>query len=169
VDSAEANGYPITIEVDGVVVTAGDQAKPTDHAPSGCFLVAGKKIVLGGSDKPVKPVRGYYIRLGPATWYNAVGWRARNSMSRNKGDTLLAKLSERRLLRVCFGSYNVVVNQNKYVREYRLWADGEYVGVRGSEAAMFNFGSCTDISALSVSVEPEWDNGSEDAFGHLVF
>ncbi len=169
VDAAEPGGYPISIEADGVVVTAGAPAALAGHAPGGCFLVSGKKIVLSGAARPQKPVNGYYVRLGALPWSNAVGWQARKSTTSGGERVLLAKLPQQRLLRVCFGNYNVIANPAPYLKDYRLWADAGYVNVRGSEAAIFNFGACTDVSTSLLAVEPQWTGGIDASQGRLVF
>lgn len=169
VDAAEPGGYPITIEADGVVISTGTPAAAAGHAPGGCFLVSGKKIVLNGAAKPLKPVNGYYIRLGALPWSNAVSWQARKLAAASADRTLLARFPQQRLLRVCFGSYNVLGNPPPYIRDCRLWADSGHVVARGSEVAVFNFGSCTDVSASLLAVEPQWAAGVDVGQGRLVF
>jgi hypothetical protein len=169
VDAAEPGGYPISVEADGVVISTGAPAAAAGHAPGGCFLVSGKKIVINGAARPLKPVNGYYIRLGALPWSNAVSWQARKLAAATADRTLLAQFPQQRLLRVCFGSYNVLGNPPPYIRDYRLWADGGHVVVRGSEAAVFNFGSCTDVSASLLAVEPQWAAGVDVSQGRLVF
>lgn len=169
VDAAEPGGYPISVEVDGVAISTGTPAAATGHAPGGCFVVSGKKIVLNGPTRPQKAVNGYYIRLGALPWSNAVSWQARKLAGAAADRTLLAQFPQQRLLRVCFGSYSVLGNSPPYIRDYRLWADSGHVVVRGSEAAVFNFGSCTDVSASLLAVEPQWAAGIDAGQGRLVF
>jgi hypothetical protein len=68
VDAAEPGGYPISVEADGVAISTGAPAAAAGHAPGGCFLVSGKKIVINGAARPQKPVNGYYIR-----WVRCLG------------------------------------------------------------------------------------------------
>ncbi|MFD0724372.1 hypothetical protein [Lysobacter brunescens] len=169
VDAAEPGGYPISVEADGVVISTGTPAMAAGHAPGGCFLVSGKKIVINGAARPQKPVGGYYIRLGALPWSNAVSWQARKLAAATADRTLLARFPQQRLLRVCFGNYSVLGNPPPYLRDFRLWADNGHVVVRGSEVAVFNFGSCTDVSASLLAVEPQWAGGIEASHGRLVF
>lgn len=170
VDASEPNGFPVSLEVDGVVVAGGAPSASLGQAPAACSLVSGKKIVITGQNKPNKPARGYYIRLGPTAFANTVSWSMRKGGGSAGDRVLLSQAGAARLLRVCFGNYNPVSPTPAYLREYRLWVDSGYTTVRGSEPAVYAFASCTDIEGAKVGVEPRWVDGEPgNAFGRLTF
>jgi hypothetical protein len=171
VDPVEANGYPIVAEVDGVAVTSGTPPAAMGQSPTGCFIVSGKRIVLSGSAKPSKPVRGYYIRLGPKIFGNTVSWVMRKGGGSAGTDRILiAKGPQQRVFRVCFGNYTSLLNAPPYLREYKLWVDTDYAPLRGTEHAIFNFGSCVDAAGGTVGIEPRWvATEPAAAFGRFSF
>ncbi len=171
VDAAEANGYPIVAEVDGTILSGGSPPAALGQAPAGCFLVSGKKIVVGGAARPGKPVRGYYIRLGPKVFGNTVSWGMRKGGGAAGTDrVLIAQVPQRRVFRVCFGNYNPLANGPAYLREYKLWVDSAYTTFRGAEHAIFAFGSCADVAGGTVGIEPRWVAAEPTAaFGRFSF
>ena len=171
VDAAEPNGYRVGVEVDGVVQTAGTPATPVSVDPYNCFLASGRKIVLNGLSgaKPLKPVRGYYIRLGtPSPFANTISWQLKMRSATDR--QLLGQVTTKRLFRVCFGHYNPPLNPSAYLKDHKLVVDGAYVAFRGAEQAIFTYSSCADVSGNSVVVEPKWvSTEPSTAFGRLTF
>lgn len=165
VDAAEPRGYPIQIEVDGVVLAAGTPATPLGQSPTGCFLVSGKKIAIAGTAKPNKPVRGYYIRLGQRTFANTIRWVLQRGGAVSGERGLIAQGAQPRAYRVCFGDYQPVAGAPRPLGEYKLWLDTALTTVRGTEVAVFAFASCVDVDAKLLAAEPVW-SASEPAVGY---
>ena len=154
--TSEPIGTPVVYEVDGSVVSGGTPPSPMEHASGGCLVLTGKKIVVAAATKPKAPVRGFFIRLGPLAFGNTVAWNALKAPSGASNVLPLSQVLTPRPMRVCFGEYLPIDGQPRPLDEYKLWLDGSYAMVRGSEQAIFAANSCVDVDSKTVGVDPVW-------------
>ena len=176
VDPSEPKGFPLTLEVDGALVTGGAPAAALTVTGT-CAIATGKRIVLNGPSRPNRQVRGYYIRLGGLFLANSVPWQlTRGGTAATPDRAVLAQFTLPRPVRVCFGPYIPILQApggpapQPVVKEYQLLLDGGYAQLRTGENAVFNANSCVDVSPRVVGVEPRWGAGDPAvAFGRLAF
>lgn len=167
----EPHDQPLTVMVMGATLST--PSGTTVGLPKySCALVTSTRIVVATSNgKPNRRISGFYRPLDLPPFKGALSWAAyvHTPASPKVTTPILIGPTERRV-RVCMPPIISELPPVAWRKERRIFRDSAVVTAIGTTPAEFAMGTCVDLEAKSLTIDPNWaDVTDKETTGYIAY